>query len=56
MFVEVNLKDVNDLGFMDGDMVWVEGVEKGCIKVKVMVICWVKLGMVFLLFYFGGKF
>lgn len=56
MFVEVNLKDANDLGFMDGDMVWVEGAEKGRIKVKAMVTRRVKPGMAFLPFHFGGKF
>ncbi len=56
MFVEVNPKDANDLGFMDGDMVWVEGAEKGRIKVKAMVTRRVKPGMAFLPFHFGGKF
>ncbi|EKF9134288.1 formate dehydrogenase subunit alpha [Vibrio cholerae] len=56
MFVEVNPKDANDLGFMDGDMVWVEGAEKGRINVKAMVTRRVKPGMAFLPFHFGGKF
>ncbi len=56
MFVEVNPKDASDLGFMDGDMVWVEGAEKGRIKVKAMVIRRVKPGMAFLPFQLGGRF
>jgi formate dehydrogenase major subunit len=34
MFVEINLKDANDIGIKDGEMVWVEGAEKGRIKVS----------------------
>ncbi|MGR5449143.1 formate dehydrogenase subunit alpha [Vibrio sp. PNB22_2_2] len=56
MFVEVNLKDANDLGFKDGDDVWVEGAENGRIKVKAMVTSRVKPGLAFLPFHFGGKF
>ncbi len=56
MFVEVNPKDANDLGFKDGDDVWVEGAEKGRIKVKAMVTRRVKPGMAFIPFHFGGKF
>ncbi|EGU59864.1 putative formate dehydrogenase large subunit [Vibrio nigripulchritudo ATCC 27043] len=56
MFVEVNPKDANDLGFRDGDMVWVEGAEKGRIHVKAMVTRRVKPGMAFVPFHFGGKF
>ncbi|WP_019274980.1 formate dehydrogenase subunit alpha [Vibrio coralliilyticus] len=56
MFVEVNPKDANDLGFRDGDMVWVEGAEKGRIHVKAMVTRRVKPGMAFIPFHFGGKF
>ncbi|MBA5763497.1 formate dehydrogenase subunit alpha [Vibrio sp. 404] len=56
MFVEVNPKDANDLGFKDGDDVWVEGAEKGRIKVKAMVTRRVKPGLAFLPFHFGGKF
>lgn len=56
MFVEVNPKDANDLGFKDGDMVWVEGAEKGRIHVKAMVTRRIKPGMAFLPFHFGGKF
>ncbi|MBL4830667.1 MAG: formate dehydrogenase subunit alpha [Aliivibrio sp.] len=56
MFVEVNPKDANDIGFKDGDMVWVEGAEKGRIHVKAMVTRRVKPGLAFLPFHFGGKF
>ena len=56
MFVEVNPKDANDLGFKDGDMVWVEGAEKGRIHVKAMVTRRVKPGLAFIPFHFGGKF
>ncbi|UPQ86753.1 formate dehydrogenase subunit alpha [Vibrio sinaloensis] len=56
MFVEVHPKDANDLGFRDGDMVWVEGAEKGRIHVKAMVTRRVKPGMAFIPFHFGGKF
>ncbi|MDE1314073.1 formate dehydrogenase subunit alpha [Vibrio aestuarianus] len=56
MFVEVNPKDANDLGFKDGEMVWVEGAEKGRIHVKAMVTHRVKPGMAFIPFHFGGKF
>lgn len=56
MFVEVNPKDANDIGFKDGDMVWVEGAEKGRIHVKAMVTRRVKPGLAFVPFHFGGKF
>jgi len=56
MFVEVNPKDANDLGFKDGEMVWVEGAEKGRILVKAMVTRRVLPGMAFIPFHFGGKF
>lgn len=56
MFVEVNPKDANDIGFKDGDDVWVEGAEKGRIKVKAMVTRRVKPGLAFIPFHFGGKF
>ncbi len=32
MFVEINLKDANDIGIRDGEMVWVEGAGKGALK------------------------
>jgi formate dehydrogenase major subunit len=56
MFVEVNPKDANDLGFKDGDDVWVEGADKGRIKVKALVTRRVKPGLAFIPFHFGGKF
>ncbi|QUM82111.1 formate dehydrogenase subunit alpha [Moritella sp. 5] len=56
MFVEVNPKDANDLGFRDGEMVWVEGAEKGRIHVKAMVTRRVKPGLAFIPFHFGGYF
>ncbi|MEF1227737.1 formate dehydrogenase subunit alpha, partial [Vibrio fortis] len=56
MFVEVNPKDANDIGFKDGDDVWVEGAEKGRIKVKALVTRRVKPGLAFIPFHFGGKF
>jgi formate dehydrogenase major subunit len=56
MFVEVNPKDANDLGFKDGEMVWVEGAEKGRIHVKALVTRRVKPGLAFSPFHFGGKF
>ncbi|WP_117235443.1 formate dehydrogenase subunit alpha [Vibrio maerlii] len=56
MFVEVNPKDANDIGFRDGDDVWVEGAEKGRIKVKALVTRRVKPGMAFIPFHFGGRF
>ncbi|WP_394250952.1 formate dehydrogenase subunit alpha [Vibrio profundi] len=56
MFVEVNPKDANDLGFKDGEMVWVEGAEKGRIHVKALVTRRVKPGLAFIPFHFGGKF
>ena len=56
MFVEVNQKDANDLGFKDGDMVWVEGAEKGRILVHALVTPRVSPGLAFLPFHFGGIF
>ncbi len=56
MFVEVNPKDANDLGFGDGDLVWLEGPEQGRIKIKAMVTRRVKPGMAFIPFHFGGHF
>lgn len=56
MFVEINPKDANDLGIRDGDMVWVEGAEKGRVHVKAMVTRRVSPGLAFMPFHFGGKF
>lgn len=56
MFVEINPVDANNLGVRDGAEVWVEGAEKGRIKVKAMVTRRVLEGMAFLPFHFGGEF
>ncbi len=56
MFVEINLSDANDLGIRDGQMVWVEGPEKGRIKVMAQVTERVGRGVAFLPFHFGGHF
>ena len=56
MFVEVNPADANDLGIKDGEMVWVEGPEKGKVKVMAMVTERVGKGVAFMPFHFGGWF
>ena len=56
MFVEVNPSDANDLGIKDGEMVWVEGPEKGKVKVMAMVTERVGKGVAFMPFHFGGHF
>nr|WP_246225627.1 formate dehydrogenase subunit alpha [Vibrio agarilyticus] len=56
MFVEVNPKDANDLGFKDGDTVWLEGAEEGRIKIRALVTPRVYPGLAFLPFHFGGRF
>jgi len=56
MFVEVNPRDANDLGVRDGEMVWVEGPEKGRVKVMAMVTERVGKGVAFMPFHFGGHF
>ena len=56
MFVEVNPSDANDLGIKDGEMVWVEGPEKGKVKVMAMVTERVSKGVAFMPFHFGGHF
>ncbi|MEM9958415.1 MAG: formate dehydrogenase subunit alpha [Pseudomonadota bacterium] len=56
MFVEINTRDANDLGVRDGEMVWVEGPEKGKVKVKAMVTERVGAGVAFMPFHFGGHF
>jgi len=56
MFVEVNPTDANNLGIKDGQMVWVEGAEKGKVKVKAMVTERVGRGVAFMPFHFGGWF
>jgi formate dehydrogenase major subunit len=56
MFVEINPRDANDLGIKDGQMVWVEGPEKGRVKVMAMVTERVGKGVAFMPFHFGGHF
>jgi len=56
MFVEVNPRDANDLGVRDGEMVWVEGPEKGRVKVMAMVTERVGKGVAFMPFHFGGHY
>ncbi len=56
MFVEVNPIDANNIGIKDGEMVWVEGPEKGKVKVMAMVTERVGRGVAFMPFHFGGHF
>ena len=56
MFVEMNPKDANDIGARDGEFVWVEGPEKGKVKVKALVTERVGAGVAFMPFHFGGWF
>ncbi|MGB2079876.1 MAG: molybdopterin dinucleotide binding domain-containing protein, partial [Vibrio sp.] len=56
MFVEVHPTDAQKYGFIDGDDVWVEGAEKGRVKVKAMVTERVQPGLAFMPFHFGGHF
>ena len=56
MFVEINPRDANDRGIRDGDQVWVEGPEKGKVKVMAMVTERVGQGVAFMPFHFGGHF
>ena len=56
MFVEINPVDANDLNIKDGEMVWVEGPEKGKVKVMAMVTERVGRGVAFMPFHFGGHF
>ncbi len=56
MFVEINPVDANDLGIRDGQMVWVEGPEKGKVKVQAMITERVGRGVAFMPFHFGGWF
>ncbi|MBX2854624.1 MAG: formate dehydrogenase subunit alpha, partial [Rhodobacteraceae bacterium] len=56
MFVEINPRDANDRGIRDGEMVWVEGPEKGKVKVMAMVTERVGAGVAFMPFHFGGHF
>jgi len=56
MFVEINPRDANNLGVRDGQMVWVEGPEKGRVLVQAMVTPRVGEGVAFMPFHFGGWF
>ncbi|WP_448188980.1 formate dehydrogenase subunit alpha [Azospirillum sp. sgz301742] len=56
MFVEINPADANNLGIREGAMVWVEGPEKGRVKVKALVTERVGRGVAFMPFHFGGHF
>ena len=56
MFVEINPADANNLGVKDGQQVWVEGPEKGKVKVMAMVTERVGKGVAFMPFHFGGHF
>jgi formate dehydrogenase major subunit len=56
MFVEINTVDANNIGIRDGDMVWVEGPEKGKVKVMAMITERVGRGVAFMPFHFGGWF
>ncbi len=56
MFVEINLRDANNLGVRDGEQVWVEGAEGAKVKVMAMVTDRVGEGVAFMPFHFGGHF
>jgi formate dehydrogenase major subunit len=56
MFVEINPVDANNLGIKDGQQVWVEGPEKGKVKVMAMVTERVGKGVAFMPFHFAGHF
>ncbi|CAO3351168.1 formate dehydrogenase subunit alpha [Azospirillum melinis] len=56
MFVEINPFDANNAGVKDGQLVWVEGPEKGKVKVKAMVTERVGRGVAFMPFHFGGVY
>jgi formate dehydrogenase major subunit len=56
MFVEINTRDANNIGIRDGDDVWVEGPEKGKVKVMAMITERVAPGVAFMPFHFGGYF
>jgi len=56
MFIEINPKDANNLGVKDGETVWVEGPEKGKVKVMALVTERVGSGVAFMPFHFGGHF
>ncbi|MEM9316473.1 MAG: formate dehydrogenase subunit alpha [Pseudomonadota bacterium] len=56
MFIEVNPFDANNLGFKNGEQVWVEGPEGGKVRVAAMVTERVGRGVAFMPFHFGGFF
>ncbi len=56
MYIEINIADANDIGIKDGQTVWVEGAQKGRVKVKAMVTPRVNKGLAFMPFHFGGVF
>ena len=56
MFVEINLRDANNLGIRDGQQVWVEGPEGGKVLVAAQVTERVGEGVAFMPFHFGGVF
>ena len=56
MFVEINTFDANNLGIKNGEQVWVEGAEKGKVKVMAMVTERVGKGVAFMPFHFAGHF
>ncbi|NQW08259.1 MAG: formate dehydrogenase subunit alpha [Alphaproteobacteria bacterium] len=56
MFVEINIRDANNLGIRDGEQVWLYGPEGGNVKVAAMVTERVGAGVAFMPFHFGGHF
>nr|WP_298372786.1 formate dehydrogenase subunit alpha [uncultured Halomonas sp.] len=56
MFVEINPEMAEELGIANDDTVWVEGAEKGRVKVKALVTPRVGRDVVFMPFHFGGIF
>jgi formate dehydrogenase major subunit len=56
MFVEINIRDANNLGIKDGEMVWVvsPAPENPRVKVMAMVTERVGSGVAFMPFHFGG--
>jgi formate dehydrogenase major subunit len=58
MYVEINLRDANDLGIRDGEMVWVvsPAPDKPRVKVMAMVTERVGSGVAWMPFHFGGHY
>jgi len=54
MYAEINPRLANDLGFRDGDMVWIESPEGGKIKVKAFLTERVDAKTIFLPYHFAG--